>query len=154
MDLLCDRIIRQLRDDRDQGSVQVKLKLRTSHRSGKFAIEDPDKTECDHEILFQPGYPCDGATGAVLSVSGVRFRPNRHVVKTFVTAWLGELAELSGEEDRIRGVMDVQALSGESSIYKSRVRFDYCRLSGKNKKAVNRIAEALMHIKGLCDSMV
>ena len=155
MDLICDRIIRQLRDDRERDSVQVHVTLRTSYRPGRFSLEQPDKIECNHEIEFKPMYPCDGVGGSVISVSGVRFRPDREVVKTFVTTWLEELAEESGEDEgRMSCVLELQALAGDQSIYKNRIRFEYCRQSGKNKKAVNRMVETLMHIKGLCENMV
>lgn len=154
MDLICDRIIRLLREDRARDAVRVHLALRTSYRSGKYAEEEPDQVVCRHDIEFEPTYPCDGASGSVISVSGVRFRPDRAVVKTFVTTWLQELADESGEsEGRIPCVAELQALAGDRRIYQNRIRFEYCRHSGRNKKAVNRMVETLMQVKGLCESL-
>lgn len=154
MDLICDRIIQQLKDDRQRDSVHVDLILKTPYRPEKFAVEEPEKIECHHYLEFKPTYPCDGEEGFILSVSGVQFRPNREVVKAFVTSWLDELADESGDDDRMSCVLELSASAGEQRIYKNRVKFDYCRYSGKNKKAVNRLIETFMHIKGLCENMI
>lgn len=155
MDLICDRVIRQLREDRKRDSIRVQLTLRSAYRPGRFATEVPDKVECNHEIEFKPTYPCDGVGGAVISVCGVRFRPDRSVIKTLASAWLEELAERSGEDQgRMSCVLELRAVAGAQDLYNNRVRFEYDSRSGKNKKAMNRMVEALMQIKGLCENMV
>ena len=134
--------------------MRVDMTIKTPYRAERFAVEEPEKIECKRRLEFKPTYPCDGEEGFVLSVSGVEFRPGRDVVKALVTAWVDELADESGDDRRMSCVLEVCASAGERRIYKNRVKFDYCKHSGKNKKAINRLVETFMHIKGLCESMV
>ena len=154
MDLICDRIIQLIREGRERDSVRVVLDLKTPHRPGRFAAVEPAKAECRHCMEFKPAYPGDEGRGFFLTVSGVRFRPTREVIKALVVAWLDELAEESGDDDRMSCALELSAWKGDRRIYNNRVKFDYCRRRARNKKAVNRLVEALMHVKGLCENMV
>jgi hypothetical protein len=156
MDLICDRVIRQLLEDIRRETVRVVITIRTSILAARFAEVDPNDLVRVHEVEFGPRYPRSWTGGTVLSVSGVCFRPSRPILKTLVTGWLDQLAAESGrEEGRMHCVLDLEAACGERKIYEIRGGFDYFPGSaGRNKKAVNRLVEALLRVKGLCDSLV
>eukprot|EP00873_Tetraselmis_striata_P033719 jgi/Tetstr1/453983/TSEL_040902.t1 len=160
MDLICDRIIQRLREDRHRDMVRVSLGFTAATGYGTFPEASDSAVRFQHEVEFWPTYPCDGGDGGyVIAVRGVRFRPNRDLVRTLVRAWLEEIVgaacgEGGDARKRVACRVDIDAATSDArSVYHSCVRFEYAGAHARNKRAVNRVVETVMRIKGMCESM-
>lgn len=153
MDLICDKIIKQLQEDRKRDTVSVSLKLRAPvGRGSRFYVTDPTEvTERLHVVEFAPSFPCEGSDDAyTMTVCGAEFLPRRDVIKTFVTTWLRDLGASHGPDtSRLPCGFELTARIGKNTVYRTSTRFEYAN-EGRNKKAINRVVESLMQVKGLC----
>lgn len=156
MDFICDRILQQLESDRQREVVDVKMVF-TSPPTPKDRFQmphcDSKKLETEYRISFIPVFPCDFIDeNFIVSISGISFRPNRDIIKTFVSSWVNNLAD-SASDDRIKCASEISAVAKSECIYQRTVKFDFCKQGNKNRRAINRLVESVMHVKGLCNGM-
>nr|WRJ69753.1 hypothetical protein TetV2_00304 [Oceanusvirus sp.] len=154
MDLICDRILRQLENDKKRETVEVQVALRSIPDDVINKLVDA-RTTTTHSIEFNPVYIKDAHDDCpyILSVSGVRFFPKKEVVKSFVSFWLDDMAALS-RDNKLNCEMKLTAKTGDTDIYNNNLRFQYFpEHCTKNRRAINRVVERVMHVKGLCENM-
>lgn len=146
---ICDLILERLESDRERDTVDVRVVF---SRPLDDAADDAYDTQ--YSFSFVPVYACErriSADNFVLSMSGIHYRPSRDVVKTFVSSWVDAVSDTSRARTKVSCEVSATAARGGGRIYGSKVRFDCGRSSVR--RAVNRVVETVMRIKGLVSAM-
>ena len=177
MDLICDRVLSILADDRKREAIVVNVdfaaprKTRASirnHHPSPMAVMPSTLVNITKTFSFEPVFECDRDPRIdvryVISAEGVRYFPKQDVVQAMVSTWLDEVSE-AGREISIGSAeteVIIRAFVGSSTpgaavgglrptIYKKRLSLQ-CEFSGYggNKKMVNRITQELLRVKNMC----